>query len=176
MKLTDAQVGELRHAAIHGGTRLAALAARYGISQTLTSNIVHGKARRKAPGPTLGKGERHRGENPPKFTDHQIVTIRLKLHHGALRDTVAREYGTYPEYITAVARGRIAPHLPGPRTSPRAGLTEDDVMNIREEYANDRTPFKALAERYDVSADTVRFAVRGRTWKTTSGPITKQGA
>ena len=60
-------------------------------------------------------------------------------------------------------------------------LTNSDVVAIRKAYASDRNEtYAVLAARYGVSAQTIRQAIRGETFKTVGGPITnndqRQGA
>lgn len=61
----------------------------------------------------------------------------------------------------AVTRGR---HLRGSQ-KPEARLTEAIVRECAQRYATGATSFAKLAREYGVDAATVRFAVRGKTWK-----------
>ena len=52
-------------------------------------------------------------------------------------------------------------------------LSVNDVVAIRKAYASSRSEtYTVLADRYGVSAQTVRQAVRGETFKKAGGPLT----
>ena len=54
----------------------------------------------------------------------------------------------------------------------QAKLTEEIVLNIREEYRNLNTTQEALASRYGVNRETISALVRGKSWSHIGGPIT----
>lgn len=47
----------------------------------------------------------------------------------------------------------------------RAKLTQKDVLRIRQERAQNKTPYSELAQRYGVCKKTMQNAVHGKTWK-----------
>jgi DNA-binding transcriptional regulator LsrR (DeoR family) len=49
--------------------------------------------------------------------------------------------------------------------SPRAKLTEDDVLEIRRLYAVGDCTQGELAERFDVAQATIHRVVRRRNWR-----------
>lgn len=49
-------------------------------------------------------------------------------------------------------------------------LTEEQVVKIREDFANGATQ-KDLAARYGVTRSTIQVAVKGKTWAHAGGPI-----
>ncbi len=48
--------------------------------------------------------------------------------------------------------------------NPRALLTDDDVVKIREQYANGNVTLKQLAKEYGVHFDTISKAINRVTW------------
>lgn len=57
------------------------------------------------------------------------------------------------------ARGEVS----GER-NPRALLTDDDVVNIREQYASSNVTLKQLAKQYGVHFDTISKVINRVTW------------
>ncbi|MGV7698396.1 hypothetical protein PJM27_22390 [Mycobacterium kansasii] len=57
-----------------------------------------------------------------------------------------------------------APQSPSHRREPRAKLSDDDVRDIRADYAAGRWSQKDLAYIYGVSQPTISGVVNGDTW------------
>lgn len=70
----------------------------------------------------------------------------------------------------------ILPNAKGSNNS-QAKLTEEVVLNIRNEYATNSTTQKQLANDYGVSTSAISKLLLGNTWKEVGGPISsnKQG-
>lgn len=51
-------------------------------------------------------------------------------------------------------------------------LSEDEVLSIRQEYAEGGVSHRELGEKYSVSATTIGDIVRGETWQSVDGPRT----
>lgn len=67
--------------------------------------------------------------------------------------------------------GLIGNGMPG-EDHWNAGLTEQDVINIRILYASDKLTQRAIAELFNVNYKHISRIVRGERWADTSGPIT----
>ena len=51
---------------------------------------------------------------------------------------------------------------------PRAKLTKKAVKDARWERAYKKTSYQALADKYGVNKTTIRYAIKGKTWKCVS--------
>lgn len=63
------------------------------------------------------------------------------------------------------AKKRINQEQPRGENSSSAILTAAQVSEAKELYSKGDVTFRELGERYGVHRDTVRYAVRGKTWK-----------
>lgn len=63
------------------------------------------------------------------------------------------------------AKKRINQEQPRGENSSSAILTASQVLEAKDLYSKGDVTFRELGERYGVHRDTVRYAVRGKTWR-----------
>jgi len=91
--------------------------------------------------------------------------IRERVRNGATLESVAREYATSRQNISRLVTdvSRRYDNTRGER-SPRAALTDTQVLAIRNEYADGATQL-SLADKYNVSPGTIGRVLRGASWR-----------
>lgn len=72
-----------------------------------------------------------------------------------------------------VSKGRLKP--PKGETHWSTDLTVEDVVRIREAYAQGNVTQYELADKYNVTVGAINCMVLGLTWKDVGGPRTKRG-
>ena len=77
--------------------------------------------------------------------------------------------------LDMVLKGRKSKIVPQGEEHGGAVLTSSVVQAIRDEYAAGAALQRELASKYGVCAHGVTDIVRGKTWKSAAGPITKKG-
>lgn len=77
----------------------------------------------------------------------------------------SRPAGVEPAPQPFSGQGRPPEPTPEPRADRRAKLTEDDVREIRADYAAGRWGIKDLADIYGVAQPTMSAVVHRRTWR-----------
>lgn len=86
--LTEAQTTEIRTRYAAGDVNQRDLAAEFGVSQTLISQIVRGDTRKTVAGPTLRPRQlaRNQGTKNPnaRLTDAQVAEIREQYARGSI--------------------------------------------------------------------------------------------
>lgn len=113
------------------------------------------------------EGERNPGSS---LKERDVIYIRYAFKMGATRRELARTFGVHVGTISSIVCGNtwsrtagpIAPKVKGHKTSCK--LTEDQVANMREEYAKTKITQQELADRYGVSRPTISLALRGKNW------------
>lgn len=175
MKLTDEDVLNIRNARADGDG-VTYLAAKYAVDTSTIQKIIRGLRREDVGGPLVPRNDAWpKGMKPvgTVLTDHQVVVIRLKAQAGARGKDLAKEYSVTPSTITDIVNGRTRRNLPGPRRHKYL-LTDDQVRELREEYAAGGVTHKELAARYAVTKATIQNIASGTTRKSAGGPITKR--
>ena len=88
----------------------------------------------------------HRCDNPPCINPQHLFI-------GTNRENV----------LDSMEKGRR--YIPVGEKQGKAKLTEQNVREARWERCCDGTSYKDLAKKYGVSATTIRYAIKGITWK-----------
>jgi hypothetical protein len=137
------------------------------------------------PGPSnQPTGEKN---NHAKLTEPQIKDIVDLYKSGLVASEIAIIYGVEKSTICRITSGkgwrkvtsgvkydrvapRVAPHLAAIASKPgilngRAKITEDDVRNIRLEYAQGGVRQVDLASKYGLAQAVVSMIIRRATWK-----------
>lgn len=87
---------------------------------------------------------------------------------------LAQEYGISITTVSFMVRGKSYRHLPGAHPMPRVRrrkLTPAQVVEIRRQYlADPYATYTALAARYNVNYNTIRYAVTGEHFKEITDP------
>lgn len=114
VKLTEADVLEIRKMYADGGILQSELAKRFGVSHSLVVKIILGKLWKRSfvPG---GKtrdsyGERH---HSAKLTEASVLEIRKIYSEGKLtQEKIAKRYGVDRSVVGSIVLGKIWKHLP----------------------------------------------------------------
>lgn len=106
------------------------------------------------------------------FTKHQAETeenVRLCHRCGKPLPVGSRECRKYcsDSCKQAVDKARYENKNRNPelKKGNNRKLTEEEVMEAKNEWFTKGTPYRTLAERYGVSNSTMQRAIRGVTWK-----------
>lgn len=126
--------------------------------------------------PPVSIGEKH---PRAKLTEKLVLEIREKWANGMRIPVLAREYSIGETTLYHIVHGETWRHLPTterrsllPPTIPKrphmvgksfVKLTDDEVMSIRERWANG-APIKLLAREAGLSYNTISHIVKGKTW------------
>lgn len=107
--------------------------------------------------------------------DQTVMTIRQRYAAGGLTMAdLAQEYGISLTTVSFMVRGLTYRHLPGADPMPsarRRKLTPAQVVEIRRQYlADPYATYAALAARYGVNYNTIRYAVTGVHFKEITDP------
>lgn len=155
-KVTSEEVVAIREAVAAGNPR-SDLAARYGISHQMVSNIASGRAFADVGGPlTSATPSRAR-----PLTVDQVEAIRERLAAGDDRAEVAKAFGVSHWTISSVVRGA---------TTGVTETTDDDVVQMRRLHAEGVSQTE-IARRFGTSQQRVSLIVRGSSHAAHGGPI-----
>lgn len=160
-KLTHEQVLAMRSAAA-GGDKIVDLAASFGVSQAMVSNVITGKAFANVAGPLTGSP----GARALPLTVAQVQAILRSLGMGEERRSTADRYGVSIHTIDSVRRGATR----GVDGGIRDTYSRDDVREMRELYRDGITQTE-IARMYGTIQAVVSVIVLGKQYATYPGPI-----
>ncbi|WFG54200.1 putative HNH endonuclease [Myxococcus phage Mx9] len=184
-KLTEADVRAIREKHAAGKAGFKRLAKEYGVTPMAIANVCYGTTWRHIPleqpfRPLTSSGEL---SGNAKLTAEQVLEIRKRLASGGAGcRRLAKEYGVASTVISRIMKGEIWTSVSGPvagidyerpkyqGTAVRnVRLTEEQVSELRRLYATGEYSQSELGKQFNVSPNTVHVAVRGKTWKHTTG-------
>lgn len=120
---------------------------------------------------TIARGERH---GSAKLTETQAREILEQDAAGVTVAALASRYGVTPKTVLSIVTGRSWSHIDwdGLRAGRRQGakLREADIVVILDLYFIDHMSQADIAERFGVSASTIKAIVQRRTWKHVQWP------
>ncbi|WP_295121875.1 hypothetical protein [uncultured Leifsonia sp.] len=155
-KVTSEEVVAIREAVAAGNPR-SEVAALYGISHQMVSNIASGRAFADVGGPlTSATPSRAR-----PLTVDQVEAIRERLAAGDDRAEVAKAFGVSHWTISSVVRGA---------TTGVTETTDDDVVQMRRLHSEGVSQTE-IARRFGTSQQRVSLIVRGSSHAAHGGPI-----
>jgi len=102
-----------------------------------------------------------------KLTDADVMLIRFLHGQGSHRADLSEWFGIGRGYVNAVVSGERRSEVRSDRR--RDKLTEQDVRDIRANYALCRVSRRELGARFGVGASTIGHIVSGRTWSPVPG-------
>lgn len=102
-----------------------------------------------------------------KLTQAEVVTIRERYAAGETRKALALEYGLAVSSVGRIVTGQKWPHAPGPIVTKgsRGRLSQEDVVEIRRLYREEKLAQWKIAERFGTTQGNVSSIVRGKTHK-----------
>lgn len=184
-KLTDEQAAEIRQR-YAGGMRQVALAAEYGVSQAVVSEVVRGKSYKTVSGDRAGDlADRHR-EKVARDTSGSVTFGALRRRVYRARGPASRcasrpasactneryEWVLTPgadpaemeNWIPLCAACRVSAHGQHGEGNARAKLTLEDARAIRAKHAAGITQ-KALAVECGVTQATISLIILHRRYR-----------
>lgn len=181
-KVTPDEVVQIRHAR-KAGTSLRELSTKYGVTETMITNICTGRAWGRVGGPLVKAGE-ITNLNPAtgekhgrsKLQKRDVLTIRKRANAGASMGSLAQHFDVAHGTIRSIVLGITWQAVGGPireaaaAKHSRSKLTEADVITLRERaFAGE--PYSTLGSIFGISKVTARNIATGRTWADAPGPI-----
>lgn len=130
------------------------------------------------------RGRASRGEDhyAASLSKADVLEIRERYaEEGGPQATLAVDYGVGTSDIRKIVGGEIWTHVGGPtaeesmrsgEAAPHSKITEDDVVEIREEYAAGGVSQAEIGEDYGLTQRAVGQIVNGETWADAPGPTT----
>ena len=107
-----------------------------------------------------------------KITGGDAAIIRCRYAEGGITHReIAEEYGLARAHVSAIIKGLHWADNGGDVCAEdlHRKLTRDEVIEIREKYANRRVTQRELGRQFGVNPTTISCIVRGKTWKNESG-------
>lgn len=156
-KVTSGEVVAIREAVAAGSPR-SEIAARYGISHQMVSNIASGRAFADVGGPLTSAAA---GRARPLTVD-QVEAIRERLAAGEDRAEVATAFGVSRWTISSVVRGAT--------TGVAEASDDDEVVQMRRLHSEGVSQTE-IARRFGTSQQRVSLIVRGSSHAAHGGPI-----
>ncbi len=167
---TDEQVIEFRRRVRLGEIAFTTLAREVNVRHKTMRLLVLGRTYADVPG-ALNPAEIPKYSRR-KFTDEQVLFMRLIFRGGVSAQALARHYGVDPKAITEILKGRVYREVPEriegdfmDRVHARRGLSDEDVLRIRRYYASRSVSMRMLALEYGITAKNMAEAIRGSSYK-----------
>lgn len=159
-KVTSEEVVAIRDA-VAAGTPRGEVAARYGISHQMVSNIASGRAFSDVGGPLSSPA----ATRAKPLTVEQVEQIRRRLHAGEDRAALAEAFGVSHWTIASVVRGSTTGVVEAPGD-------DDEVVQMRRLHSAGVSQTE-IARRFGTSQQRVSLIVRGSSHASHGGPITE---
>lgn len=105
---------------------------------------------------THPRGERN---GRAKFTNDQVIEIRIRRANGETTHALAAEFGTHHNTISRISIGKVYSDVGGPRTRKffsAARLSDDQVEVLRRLYDTTDLTQKELSAIFDVSQAAIK--------------------
>lgn len=108
VKLSDAEVEELREKYATTDVSQQELADEYGISRTHTNRIIHFKVRKEAGGPTCGNPQKGEGNPRAKLSDEEVAELREDYRTlDITKKELGKKYGISETHAGRLADGKV---------------------------------------------------------------------
>ena len=114
--------------------------------------------------------------NNRSLTDSQVSEIRHRANDGEGLKELATAFGVSKSTIYSIIRGTLYRHVGGPlkeradSRSNRERLSDEQVVEIREDRHNNGTSHRVLAERFGVSPSTITRVLNRTSYPDIGGP------
>ena len=130
------------------------------------------------------KGRGAWGESRPgsKLSKREVIKIREKYANDkqCSYSSIAEEFAVSPDAVALIVTGKNWANAGGPITTDNADrdkkLSEEQVVSIRERYAETTDTQVEIADDYGIAQTNVQVIVTGETWKDAGGPITEDAS
>lgn len=102
-----------------------------------------------------------------KLKEDDVRDIRQRYQNGETLQSLSRAYEITLGSLSPMVRGKTWKHVAGAapaKREPRAKLTEDQVLLIRQEY-KEGVKQADLCRKYGISKGTMSELVRGKIWQ-----------
>ncbi len=131
-------------------------------------------------------GEGLKGTDNPraKLTEEKVILLReIFASESPEIESLARRFGISPTQTARIIEGKAWASVGGPRSKrpgtakgdrhSQAKLSEQDIIAIREAFAEYKMNQGELARLYNVDISTISLIVVGKKWKHIGGPISQ---
>lgn len=114
--------------------------------------------------------------NNRSVTDSQASEIRHRANDGEGLKELSTAFGVSKSTIYSIIRGTLYRHVGGPlkektqSRSKRERLSDEQVVEIREDRHNNGTSHRVLAERFGVSPSTITRVINHTSYPDIGGP------
>jgi len=158
-KITDEKVSEIRRSYTGAWGEQGRLGKKYGITQVSVSKII---ARETWTHLDDDDPSNIRTATRGNLTDDQLTEIRERYTgKRGEKAHLAREYGVTQTHIGRILKAS-EPQRPEEKHARKLDVTK--VRAMREAYATGES-MRKIAKRHDVTRQTARDVVTGRTWQ-----------
>lgn len=108
-----------------------------------------------------------------KLTPDAVCEMRHRYSDGETSVALAAEFGVSPVAARRAISGQSYARLPVPPVPirPPGALRREQVATMRYLFADGDITMETIADLYGVSANTVRSALRGRSYADAGGPV-----
>ena len=107
------------------------------------------------------------------ITPKQVIEIRQLGATGMLHRDIATRFSISTSSVSAICTGKTRLGIGGPITERHKVLSDQDVIEIRERYANSEITQQELANEFSVDYTTIYRLCAGERRVAAGGPITK---